>query len=171
MADSILEQIAQWHLAMINSITVANGYQQTLVGTRSGEAVLDGDTARDLSALSVLSGAEDAVTMDDETLDDVNPTSTWWQQFDTFVYVIGRGTTALAVDNRITRIVADIQKRIGVELAAQAATDGPYCGGLAKAIELLPWQIIGFDDAHCALAIVPVRIKYRVLTRDPYSQP
>jgi hypothetical protein len=171
MSESILEQIAVWHLAMISSITVAAGYQETLVGSRSEEEFLDGDTLRDLSVLCALSAGDGAVVKDCETLDVVAPVTAWWQRFDAFVYVLGRGSTALAVDNRLTRIVADVHKRLGVEMAAHADTDGPYCDGLADALELLPWEIGVSADGVCTVVNVPVWIKYRVLTRDPYSQP
>lgn len=171
MSESILEQIAVWHAAAIAGITVANGYHEDLHASRSEEELLAGNTITDLSTLCALSAGDDAVLKDSETLDAAEPTTSWWQRFDAFVHVLGQAGTALAVDQRITRVVADIHKRIGVEFAAQAATDGPYCGGLADAIELLPWEIGVSLEGLCTIVNVPVRIKYTVLTRDPYQQP
>lgn len=156
---------------MIASVTTANGYQQTLLASRSMESFYDGDAVADLSVLCALSSGSDAVVKVSETLDADDPVTTWSQRFDAFVHILGRGGDAVAEDNRITRIVADVHKRIGVELAAQKATDGPYCGGLADAIDLLPWDIGVSQDLQCTLVNVPIRIQYRVLTRDPYTQP
>lgn len=171
MAESILEQIAAWLETAVAGITVAAGYQQTLTASRSMEKFLAGEAITDLSVLVALSSEDGAVVKNSETLDTIDPTTTWWQRFDLFVHVLGAGGTGLDEDTRITRIVADVHKRLGVELAAYAATDGPYCGGLADAIELLPWEIGVSPVAVCTVCNVPIRIKYTVLTRDPYSQP
>jgi hypothetical protein len=168
MSESILEQIAVWHLAMISSITVANGYQQTLTGSRSEEEFLDGDTLRDLSVLCALSAGDGAVEPDGQDLA-ADGKSRWVQRFDAFVFVLGRGSTALAVDNRITRIVADVHKRIGVEVAAARAVPRLYCGGLVYALELLPWEIRS-PDGVCTVVNVPLRFGYEVQTQNPYAQ-
>lgn len=169
MAESILEQIAQWHLAAINSITVASGYQQTLVGSRNEEEFLDGDAIRDLSVLCCLSAAGDAVRKESETLDNTGGKIVWVQRFDAFVHLLGRGTTSLPVDNRITRAIADIQKRIGVERAALRTNGGILCDGLAIWINLLPWEIGVSPVALCPVVNVPVDITYEVDANNPYS--
>lgn len=171
MADSILEQIAVWHLAAINGVTVANGYQNTLTATRAGEQLIAGEPIEDLTTLCALAADEDAVQKVDETLDTIDPTTTWSQRFDAYVHLLGQAGTGVTEDERITRIVADVHKRIGMELAAQRATDGPYCSSLADAIELLPWEIGVSVVYNCTVVNVPVRITYTVLTNDPYSQP
>ncbi len=171
MSESILERIAVWHLAAINSVTVANGYQNILVGTRAGEKLIAGEPIGDLTTLCCLAADEDAVVKASETLDDVDPTTTWWQRFDAYVHLLGQAGTGVTEDNRVTRIVADIQKRIGVEMAAHKDTDGPYCDGLADALALLAWEIGVSAVYNCTVVNVPVRIKYTVLTRNPYAQP
>jgi hypothetical protein len=171
MSESILEQIAIWYAAALAEITIAAGYHQTLQVWRPNEIEFDGTAIKDLTTLCTLGAGDGAVTLDSETLDESAPTTTWWQRFDATVWLLHAASITPAVDTRITRIVADIHARIGVELAAQAATDGPYCGGLADAIELLPWEIGVLVDDNCTLLNVPIRIKYTVLTRDPYSQP
>jgi len=169
MSESILEQLAVWHLAAINGITVANGYHQDLVGSRSEEEFIDGDALRDMSVLCALSAADDAVRKESETLDNTGAKIIWWQRFDAFVHVLGRGTTALAVDNRITRSVADIQKRIGIERAALRTNAGKCCGGLAQWIDLLPWEIGVSPIAICTVVNVPVVIRFEVDANNPYS--
>jgi hypothetical protein len=171
MSESILEQIAAWLKSALAGITVAAGYHQTLSVSRSMEEFLAGRALTDLSMLVALSGVDGAVAKISETLDTDHPTITWWQRFDLFVHVLGRVGTALGEDTRIARIVADIHKRLGVELAAHVATDGPYCGGLADAIELLPWEIGVSPTAVCTVVNVPVGIRYTVLTHNLYQQP
>ena len=75
MSESILERIAQWHLAAVAAVTVANGYQQTLVPVRTNEAFLSGEAITDLSVLCSLGdGAAEKVR---ETLDVAGPAITW----------------------------------------------------------------------------------------------
>jgi hypothetical protein len=169
MSESILEQLALWHLAAICEVTVAGGYQQTLVPSRSEEKFLDGEAITDLSVLCALSGDDDAVVKVSETINRENPRTKWSQKFDAIVHILGDGGTGLAVDNRITRIVADVQKRLRMEYVA-AAMGGRPCGGLAEAIELVPWQIGMSPTGYCTIVNVPVRIHYWVKTNDPYSQ-
>jgi hypothetical protein len=170
MPDPIVEQIAQWLLTALGDITVAGGYQQTLAFSRSIEKFLDGEAIGDLDTLLAFSAENDAVVKEAETFDKENPITIWWQRFDCFVHVVGTPGVAIAQDNRISRIVADIHKRMGVELAAHKADD-VYCGALAQGIDLPPWAITTSPIAVCTVVIVPIRIKYTVLTRDPYSQP
>jgi hypothetical protein len=169
MAEPILEQIALWHLAAIAGVTVANGYQQTLLASRSEEEFIEGDTLRDLSVLCALSAADDAVRKESETLDNTGSKIIWWQRFDAFVHLLGAGTTALAVDNRITRAIADIQKRLGVERAALRTNLGKCCGGLAQWIDLLPWEIGVSPTGACTIVNVPVVIRFEVDANNPYS--
>jgi len=169
MAESILEQIAQWHLAAIGSITVANGYQQTLVASRSEEEFLDGQAITDLSVLCALSAADDAVVKESETIDNTGSKIIWRQRFDAFVHLTGRSTTALAVDNRITRIVADTHKRMGVERSALRTNGGTCCGGLAMWIDLLPWEVGVSPTGICTVVNIPVAITYEVDANNPYS--
>jgi hypothetical protein len=171
MSESIVERIAAWHASAIAEITVANGYQQTLSVTRPQKMSLDRQSIKDLTTFCFLSAGDDAVIKECETLDTAAPTITWWQQFETLVYVLGSvGDATLAVDTRLLRIVGDIHKRIGVELAAHADSDGPYCDGLAGAIDLLPWSIGVSEEDQCTVIEVPIRIKYSVLTQNPYGQ-
>lgn len=171
MSESILEQIAAWYAAALAGITQAAGYHQTLQVWRPNEIEFDGTAIKDLTTICALGAGDGAVVKDSETLDTDDPAITWWQRLDATIYLLHAASITPALDTRITRTVADIHTRIGVELAAQAATDGPYCGGLAQAIELLPWEIGVLVEDACTLLNVPVRIKYTVLTRDPYSQP
>lgn len=169
MSESILEQLALWHLAAVGSITVANGYHQTLVASRAEEEFLDGDAIRDLSVLCCLSSGEDAVVKEFETLDNSGPKIGWIQRLDAFVHVLGAGSTDLAVDNRITRIVADVHKRFGVERAALRTNGGILCGGLATWIDVMPWEIGISPTGVCTVVNVPVLIRFTVDANNPYS--
>lgn len=169
MSESILEQLALWHLAAVNDVTVANGYQQTLVGSRSEEEFLDGDAIGDLSVFCALSASDEAVRKESETVDLGGTKIIWIQRFDAFVHVLGRGGTDLAVDNRITRIIADVHKRMGIERAAVRDNAGKCCDGKADWIDLLPWEIGVSPTGVCTVVNVPVAIRFEVDANNPYS--
>lgn len=169
MAESILEQIAQWHLAMINSITTANGYQQTLTGSRAEEQFLAGETIGDLDVLCCLAAGDGAVELEGQDLDPSGKVQ-WSQLIDAFVHLLGAAGTGLAVDQRITRIVADIHKRIGVEWTAAQTEHRLCCGGLVYRIDLLPWEIGVSADGACTVVNVPLRFAFEVQRKNPYAQ-
>jgi hypothetical protein len=163
MSESILERLALWHAAAVAEITEANGYHQTLSVTRAEELEISGSPRADLTAIVCLG----------ECSEDRQRTSGkvfWRQVFDTFVLVLGKGGTDLAVDNRITRIVADIHARIGRELAAAAGNRGRYCDQLAYRIDLLPWDIGVLEKHDATLVAVPVALAFDVCADNPYSQ-
>jgi hypothetical protein len=94
MSESILEQLAVWHLAAINSITEVHGYQQTIVAKRPEEVFIDSDTVTDLTAICEMG----------ECVEDVEPTLDqvfWRQTFHAWVYLLGVAGTSLAVDTRV----------------------------------------------------------------------
>ncbi|MEN6335556.1 MAG: hypothetical protein ABFE01_15000 [Phycisphaerales bacterium] len=166
MPTPILEQIAQWHYAMIASITEANGYAQTLGATRPEELQLAGDATTDLTAVCAIgnSAMEDVANEDAEHF-------CWQVQFDCVVTILGKGTTSTVVDTRITQIIADIHRRIGTELlTADMSKHAPYCGGLAYDIRPLPWEIVVDTATQATLVSIPVRISFEVSKTNPYSQ-
>jgi hypothetical protein len=170
MAEPILEQLAQWHLAAVAGITTAAGYHQTLLASRSEEKFLDGESLKDLSVLCALSAAEGAVVKVAEDINREHPTITWDQRFDAFVYLLGRGGSTVPVDRRIARIVGDVHKRMGVERAQLATRRGLICDGLAQWIDLVPWEIVVDEPGVSTVVNVPVRVRYTVHANDPHQQ-
>ncbi len=163
MPESILEQIAAWHAAALAGITTANGYQQNLQVWRPDDLEVDGTAIKDLTTICSLG----------ECVEDHQRTSGkyfWRQTFEAWVHLLGSASITPAVDTRITRVVADIHKRIGLELADAVTNKGRYCGGLAYRIDLLPWEIGVAQELNCTIVAVPVAIAFEVLAGDPYSQ-
>lgn len=166
MAESILEQIAAWHAAEIAKVSVANGYQQTLTVTRPEDLFTEGESIKDLAAVCELG---DCVADADPDIE--HEGRLYWRQiFHAWVHLAGAGSTGLTVDKRITRIIADIHKAIGAEIAAAQDDHRPYCSSLAYRIDLLPWQIGVIEGLGVTVVDVPVAIAFAVLETDPYSQ-
>jgi hypothetical protein len=166
MSESILEQIAAWHAAEIATVTVANGYQETLTVTRPEDLFADGESIKDLATICELGDCTEDADPDIEH----GGRLYWRQVFHTWVHLAGAGSTGLTVDKRITRIVADIHKAIGVEITAAQHAHRPYCSSLAYRIDLLPWQIGVLEGLSVTLVDVPIAIAFAVLETDPYSQ-
>lgn len=162
----ILERIAQWHAAAIESITVADGYSQTLSVTRAGQLALDAGHVRDLAAICSLGDvcSEDAGEEDEGHY-------CWRQSFDTMVYFLGAGGGDDGEDPRIANVIADIHKLLAWELQnADYSRRNRYCGGLAYGIAPMAWEI-GWDVTRQAVyVVVPLLISFEVLNTDPCSQ-
>jgi len=162
MAEPIVEQIAQWLEAALASITEANGYQQDLTVVRP-EDPWDESTA--IGDLTTLLAQDDPERMDPRSTAGIR----WRQPFLLVTFFAGRGGTGLSLDTRINRVRADIEKRLGVEIA-KGPGPNTLCSALADDIEILP-ATIGVDpDAKLTLLVCAVAVSYRVSATDPYSQ-
>jgi hypothetical protein len=166
MSESILEQIAAWHAAALATVTVTNGYQQTLTVTRPEDLFADGAGITDLATICELGEC----SLDAEPDLDHDGKLQWRQVLHAWVHLAGPGATGLTVDKRITRVIADIHKMIGVELAAAQHGPRPYCSSLAYRIELLPWQIGILEGLGVTVVDVPIAVAFEVSGTNPYSQ-
>lgn len=162
MAEPIVEQIAQWLETTLAEVTTANGYQQDLAVVRP-EDPWDESTA--ITDLTTILGQDDPERMAPRSTAGIR----WRQPFIIVTFFAGRGGTGLSLDTRINRVRADIEKRLGVELAKG---HGPnlLCSALADDMEILP-ATVGVDpDAKLTILMCAVAISYRVSATDPYSQ-
>jgi len=93
----------------------------------------------------------------------------WVQPFGLFVYVIGRGSLD-NTDLRMNRVRADIEKRLGVEVADHGVGPAKLCDGLADDLEIREPQYLWDADRNCPVLWHTVAIRYRVNANNPYLQ-
>jgi len=159
MTEPIVERIAQWLCAALKEITTAGGYHYTLHVSRPLTLEPPAQTIGDLSTILEMGEREEAA----------KPTLThrcWRQPFLASVYLLN---TTEPVDQRINRVVADIEKRIGVEIAAHKGADG-LCGGLAYRLYVENPEIWIDRGRNATIVLAPILIDYKVSITDPYAQ-
>lgn len=161
--EPILEQLAQWWLAKLATVTVANGYYQTL-GTprRPEDGFWSGAPTTDLSC-ELAMGEPDEVEQSG-TLDKLS----WRQPFYALIYLAGQGGGSDVTDTRVARLVHDIHTLIANEIAA--STDGTYCDGLAEGLGVGPYTIEPLDKDQLTLVRVPILVDYTESDIDPTQQ-
>ncbi len=159
MNEPIVERIALWLLAALKEITTASGYHYTLSVSRPLDLEPPAQTIGDLSTILEMGEREEAA----------KPTLThrsWRQPFLASIYLL---SSTEPVDQRINRVVADIEKRIGVEVAAHKGADG-LCGGLAYRLHVETPEIWIDRRRNATIVLVPILIDYKVSITDPYAQ-
>ena len=162
MAEPIVEQIASWMETALASITEANGYQQDLAVVRPEDPW---DEATAVGDLTTILGQDDPERLDPRSTAGIR----WRQPFLIVTFFAGRGGTGLSLDTRLNRVRADIEKRLGVELA-KGHGPNKLCSSLADDMEILP-PTVGVDpDAKLTVLLCAVAVTYRVSATDPYSQ-
>ena len=153
MATPVIENICVAILAAINAITTGNGYQQNLVGVRPKRSDFRTAAWNDLTAVIALGSA-----------DEIEPTAmekTWRQNFEIMVFAVDSDDATAAIDTRLNKIAADIEKKLMVDETQ----------GVAGAIDTnmtgrTPFRI---DETGAAGISVYFWVMYRTLTGDPYT--
>ena len=102
MSTPIIETIAVKIAAMVDGVTVAAGYNQTLTAVRPKRIHLESDINTDLS---VIIEAEDAVIEQDS-----NTHIIWRQGFALQALVIDSDEATAALDTRLNQVRSDIEK-------------------------------------------------------------
>jgi hypothetical protein len=159
MSEPIVERIAQWLTAALKEITTAAGYHCTLSVSRPLELEPPAQTIGDLSTILEMGEREEAA----------KPTLThrsWRQPFLASIYLL---SSTEPVDQRINRVVADIEKRTGIEAAAHKGSDG-LCGGLAFRLHVDDPEIWIDRRRNATIVLIPILIDYKVFITDPYAQ-
>jgi len=159
MTEPIVERIAQWLTAALKEITTAGGYHYTLHVWRPLTLEPPAQTIGDLSTILEMGEREEAAKA---TLTH----RSWRQPFLASVYLLN---STEPVDQRINRVVADIEKRIGVEIAAHKGADG-LCGGLAYRLYVENPEIWIDRGRNATIVLAPILIDYKVSIIDPYAQ-
>lgn len=154
MSTPLVEQIAVKLVEAVNAITQANGFNYDLTAVRPKRIHLEGDINTDKT---VIIEQESAVLH--QTTGD---TITWRQGFTLQALVIDSDTETEAIDTRLNKIRADIEKQL---------TSSTYilCGGLAEGIILkAPEKFIA--DAQLSGIAVNIDVQYTTVDSDPYTQ-
>jgi len=159
MSEPIVERIAQWLLAALREIMTSNGYHYTLSVSRPSDLEPPAETVGDLCMILEMGEREEAT----------KPTLThrcWRQPFLASVYLLG---STEPVDQRINRVVADVEKRIGIEVGAHKGADR-LCGGLAYRLVVENPEVWIDRRRQATVVLVPILIDYKVSIIDPYAQ-
>lgn len=154
MSTPLVEQIAEKLVEAVNAITVANEFNYDLTAVRPKRIHLEGDINKDGTVII----EQESAVLHQRTGD----TITWRQAFTLQALVIDSDTATEAIDTRLNKIRADIEKQL---------TSSAYirCGGLAEGIILkAPEKFI--TDAQISGIAVNIDVQYATEDNDPYTQ-
>jgi len=154
MSTPIVEQIAVAIAALIDGITVADGFNQTLTAVRPKRIHLEGDINTDGTVIVEQEDAELAV--------DANEFIQWRQGFTLQALVIDSDDATTAIDTRLNQVRSDIEKQLMQD-------DNWKLSGLADGMMLRSAERFIADPQVAGIA-VNIDVLYRVATDDPYSQ-
>jgi hypothetical protein len=155
MTTPIVEYIAANVLTSINEITVANTYNQTLVGQRLKRRMYLDDAWDDLSVLVVQGDEEEG-----NALVGSYNVSDMVQPFAIYAIVIDSDNSTTPIDTRINQVDADIKKKLQFDVTR---------GGYANDTIIKLSEHFTFNESFSGI-IVNVNVKYRIKTSDPYTQ-
>lgn len=156
MTTPILETISEDIKTAINAITVANGYNQTLIGYRPKREDYKDVMAEDLKVL-IIQGDEDEI----ENTVSICGGKEWAQPYILMALVIDSDSATASIDTRINQVRADIQKKLMID---------PSRGGNAIDTILLPSAKIPENDKNWTGIMVNIIVRYRVKISDPYTK-
>jgi hypothetical protein len=154
MSTPIIEQIAVKLAALINGITVANGFNQTLTAVRPRRIHLEGDLNTDNAV--IIEQADGAASLD------ANETTIWQQAFAIQALVIDSDDATAALDTRLNQVAADIIKKL-------FTGDNSNFDGLADGIFLQGTERFIADPQLAGIA-VNIIVQMPFDTADPYTQ-
>jgi len=154
MSDSIIEQIAVKITALVDAVTVANGFHQTLTAVRPKRIHLEGDINTDLTVIV----EQDAEAVIEE---DSNTVVIWRQGFALQALVIDSDDATAAIDTRLNQVRSDIEKKL-------MTGDNWQLDGLGEILLKSAEKFIA--DPQVAGISVNIDVLYEVNKADPYSQ-
>lgn len=156
MSNPIVELISDDIYDAINEITVANGFNQTLIAYRPKRDDIGDVVPEDLKVLVIQGDEEDGeITMQ------VGMWKEWQQPYVIMALVIDSDSSTDPIDTRKNQVRADIQKKLMVD---------PSRGGYAIDTTILPSESIPENDKGWTGINVYVVVKYRTKIDDPYTQ-
>jgi len=154
MSTPIIEQIAEKLKDAVNAITVAAGFNYDLTAVRPKRIHLEGDINDDGTVIIEQESAALHLT--------TGETITWRQAFTLQAIVIDSDKATEAIDTRLNKIRADIEKQLTSEAWR-------YLGGLAEGIlPKAPEKFIA-EPSISGIA-VNIDVQYTTEYYDPYTQ-
>jgi hypothetical protein len=154
MSDSIIEQIAVKIAALVDAVTVGNGFHQTLTAVRPKRIHLEGDINTDLTVIV----EQDAEAVIEE---DSNTVVIWRQGFALQALVIDSDDATAAIDTRLNQVRSDIEKKL-------MTGDNWQLDGMGEVLLKSAEKFIA--DPQVAGISVNIDVLYEVNKADPYSQ-
>jgi hypothetical protein len=154
MSTPIIEQIAVKLVALVNGVTVAAGFNQTLTAVRPKRIHLEGDLNADNTVIIEQEDGRVGV--------DANETTVWLQGFTLQALVIDSDDATAAIDTRLNQIAADIIKKLFT--GDNSSLDGLADGILLKGTERF------IADPQLAGIAVNIDVQFPFDTANPYSQ-
>ncbi len=161
MSEPIVEQIAQWLFTALQGMTPAAGYFYQLKLSRPLTLDVTTDTIEDLSAILETGGIEvlkGTLTHDHRK-----------RYFLLSVFFLGGQEPAIPLDQRMSRVEADVEKLIGAHRKANSGSD-KMCGGLAYDLTIEEDNISVDHQRQASVLMIPIGVKYKVLKEDPCAQ-
>ena len=154
MSTPIIEQIAVKIVEAVDAITVANGFNQDLTAVRPKRIHLESDLNADNTVIIEQESAERHSMTTEEI--------TWLQAFTLQAIVIDSDTADEAIDTRLNKVRADIEKQL---------TGATYreMGGLADGVLLKAPEKFIAGPAISGIA-VNIDVMYTTDYADPYTQ-
>lgn len=161
--EPIVEQLAQWWLAKLATITADGGFYQD-IGTprRPEDGFWSGLPTTDLSCelqLGPVDQLEESGRLD---------AYGWRQSFIVNIYLAGPGGGSDVTDTRIARLIHDIHSLVAAEIAA--STDGTCCDGLADGLSVGAYAVEPVLDQQLTVVRVPILVDYSESITDPTMQ-
>ena len=157
MSTPIVELIAEQIEALINTVTIANGYNQDLTAVRPKRIHLEGDLNDDGTVFIEQEDATVEAASEDETM--------LRQAFTLEAIILDSDAATDAIDTRLNTVAADLIKCL---FTGTNWTLGGYADGLMLRDPAIEKFIGGEQIAGVA---VNIDVLYRFVSDDPYTQP
>jgi len=155
MSTPVIEHIAANLATVIEGITTAGGYNQTLTVIRPRRQDYE-DVSLDDGVCLVTAG-------DESPVDSAIGTDQWDQEFFLGCIVLDDDDAETSIDTRINQVKSDIRKALAVEMDT-----GDMLGGLA--LDILRGPATKFDDGDGLSGVVlSCVVSYRTVAGDPYT--
>ncbi len=156
----ILEQIALTVVDRLETVTIANGYQQDIAEVQRPTR-LGGYRARDLLAVV----AQRSPEQDEENSTEGNPRGIAWDQpFEIALYRFPSDKDTIAIDTLINIFASDCT----MALTGGAGSDWQQFGGLAMNAWMGESLYFGDTDGAFSGIVLVFHILYRISEIDPY---
>lgn len=156
MSTPVVENIALALVALIDGITIANGFNQTLNAIRPKRIHLESDLYIENNAF-VLQG-------EGGVLIDASEVAHWVEEFIIQVIVLDSDDATTAIDTKMNQISADIQKQF-------KRNDNWKLNGYSKGIDIVKTErSIGvINETPQSYIDVTINVHMEYLTADPHS--
>ena len=152
MTTPIVESIADNVYDTVNLVTVANGFNQTLVAYRPKRT--------DFGDVVPIDGVVLVKQSDPEAVDGPLMLQSWIQPFALMAIVLDSDTASTSIDTRLNQVRSDLEKKFQEDLTR---------GGYAYNTETLP--SLFFSDGEGLTGVsVNIAVHYRTLIADPYTK-